>query len=164
MFPTFLRGCSVKILFLDIDGVLNSRRYDRTRDWTKQTDIDESRLPLLAQIISSTGAVIVLSSTWRVHWNRDASLCDEDGRYIDETFAKYGMRVFDKTPVLGRDAGRKDEINAYLASAEGVEKFAVLDDYRFGWGELADFVVLTNPHRGSGLEREHVQKTIALLI
>lgn len=153
----------MKILFLDIDGVLNSRRYDQTRDWTKQTDIDESRLPLLKEIVTATGARIVLSSTWRVHWNGDKSLCDEDGKYIDETFAKYGLQIFGKTPDLGIRADRKDEINAYLAQTEGVEKFAVLDDYRFGWGELSDFVVLTNPHRGAGLEREHVQQTIALL-
>ena len=153
----------MKILFLDIDGVLNSRRYDRTRDWNKQTDIDESRLPLLKEIVSQTDAVIVLSSTWRVHWNRDGALCDEDGKYINDTFARCGLRVYDKTPDLGRQADRKDEINAYLAQAEGVEKFAVLDDYRFGWGELSEYVVLTSPYRGRGLEREHVEKAVAVL-
>ena len=30
----------MKVVFLDIDGVLNSRKYDKTRDYSKQTDID----------------------------------------------------------------------------------------------------------------------------
>ncbi len=53
----------MKIIFLDIDGVLNSRTYDRKRNWNEQTDIDESRLPLVKEIVDSTGAEIVLSST-----------------------------------------------------------------------------------------------------
>ncbi len=52
----------MKIIFLDIDGVLNSRTYDRKRNWNEQTDIDESRLPLVKEIVDSTGAEIVLSS------------------------------------------------------------------------------------------------------
>jgi len=58
----------MKVIFLDFDGVLNSVKYDRKRDWNKLTFIDESRLPLLKQIVDSTGAVIVLSTTWRNHW------------------------------------------------------------------------------------------------
>ena len=55
----------MKVIFLDIDGVLNSGAYDRRRNWNELTDIDESRLPLVKQIVDQTGAVIVLSSTWR---------------------------------------------------------------------------------------------------
>ena len=32
----------MKIIFLDIDGVLNSKAYDSKRDWNKQTNIDEN--------------------------------------------------------------------------------------------------------------------------
>ena len=46
----------MKILFLDIDGVLNSRAYDRRRNWDEQTNIDETRLPLLREIVDRTGA------------------------------------------------------------------------------------------------------------
>lgn len=62
----------MKIIFLDIDGVLNSRAYDRKRNWNEQTDIDETRLPLIKEIVDATGAKIVLSSTWRQHWNKDS--------------------------------------------------------------------------------------------
>ena len=82
----------MKIIFLDIDGVLNSREYDRKRNWNEQTDIDETRLPLVKEIIDKTGAKIVLISTWRNHWDRDESLCDEDGMYINRLFSKYGTQ------------------------------------------------------------------------
>lgn len=57
----------MKVIFLDIDGVLNSRTYDRKRNWNEQTDIDETRLPLIKEIVDATDAKIVLSSTWRQH-------------------------------------------------------------------------------------------------
>lgn len=79
----------MKVVFLGIDGVLNSAAYDRQRDWTKRTYIDKTRLPLLKQIVDATGAEIVLSSTWREHWNKLPELCDEDGKYISECFAEY---------------------------------------------------------------------------
>ena len=50
----------IKVLFLDVDGVLNSRRdgYDIDLNTT-------SHMKLLQKIIQQTGAKIVLSSTWR---------------------------------------------------------------------------------------------------
>ena len=57
----------MKILFLDIDGVLNSRAYDCRRNWNDKTNIDETRLPLVKEIVEKTGAEIVLTSTWRRH-------------------------------------------------------------------------------------------------
>lgn len=154
----------MKILFLDIDGVLNSREYDRKRNWNEQTDIDETRLPLVKEIIDKTGAKIVLISTWRSHWNSDESLCDEDGNYINRLFAKYGLAIYDKTPDLGLLSKRKDEVKAWLAKRKsGIESFAILDDYRFGWDDLSDFYIHTNPNYGLGLEEEHVALAINVL-
>ena len=109
----------MKILFLDIDGVLNSREYDRRRNWNEQTDIDETRLPLVKEIIDKTGAKIVLISTWRNHWDRDESLCDGDGMYINRLFSKYGLAIYDKTPDFGLLSKRKDEVKAWLAEHTG---------------------------------------------
>lgn len=154
----------MKILFLDIDGVLNSREYDRKRNWNEQTDIDETRLPLVKEIIDKTGAKIVLISTWRSHWNRDVNLCDEDGMYINRLFSKYGLDIYDKTPDLGLLSKRKDEVKAWLAEYKSdIEGFVILDDYRFGWDDLSDFYIHTNPNYGLGLEKEHVEKAIELL-
>lgn len=154
----------MKVIFLDIDGVLNSRSYDRKRDWKKQTGIDETRLPLVKKIVDETGAKIVLSSTWREDWDKDAALCRADGVYINRVFAKYGLQVYDKTPNLGGYVERKDEVKGWLDSAgANIENFAIIDDYGFGWAELSDYFVKTNSVSGRGLEEEHVRKAIGIL-
>lgn len=154
----------MKIIFLDIDGVLNSRAYDRLRNRDEQTDIDETRLPLVKSIVDRTGAKIVLSSTWRVHWSVHPQLCDRDGIYINEVFAKYGLEIYDKTPSLGIRAERRDEIAKWLERArEKVESFVIIDDYRYGWADLSDRFVKTNPNFGLGLEQEHVEKAVEIL-
>ncbi len=154
----------MKIVFLDIDGVLNSRSYDRVRNYNVESNIDESRLPLLKEIIDASGAQIVLSSTWREYWDKDPVLCGDDGVYINQTFAKYGLKIYDKTPYMGICADRKDEIKSWLdANGKDVESFVIIDDYRYGWAELSDNFVKTNPHFGLGLEEEHVKKAIEIL-
>jgi len=153
-----------RIIFLDIDGVLNSRRYDRARDYSKQTDIDETRVPLVKEIVDATDAKIVLSSTWRYHWNADSSLCDEDGRYINEIFAKFGLTIYDKTPDLGIMASRREEIKEWLDTTdEKIDSFVIIDDYMFDWGEFVERFVRTEPQFRAGLEEEHVIKAIEIL-
>mgnify|MGYP003308514771 CR=1 FL=1 len=48
----------MKVIFLDIDGVLNSVRYDRERT-PEQGNVDETRLPLLKRIVDAAQAQIV---------------------------------------------------------------------------------------------------------
>ncbi|MBD5132008.1 MAG: hypothetical protein HDT28_05400 [Clostridiales bacterium] len=154
----------MKIIFLDIDGVLNSREYDRRRDWSKQTAIDETRLPFVKQIIDATGAVIVLSSTWRIHWNADKNKCREDGVYITELFAKYGVEIYDKTPDLGINGDRADEIREYLTTCgEDIESYVIIDDCRYDWREMNDRFVKTSPYRTLGIDEETTALAIKIL-
>lgn len=154
----------MKVIFLDIDGVLNSRYYDLKRDWNKQTNIDETRLPLLKEIVDKTGAKIVLSSTWRVHWNKEPEKCDVDVKYINKIFAKFGLEIYDKTPDIGDYAERHDEIKTWLDSSKDIiENFVKLDDYRYGWKGLSENFVKTDQNFGLGLDEEHVDKAIKIL-
>ena len=153
----------MKILFLDIDGVLNSARYDREKA-TEDGNIDASRLELVKEIIEKTGARIVLSSTWREHWEKDPTLCDNDGAEINRIFAEYGLTVFDKTPILPQHSPRAVEIGAWLEEHPEATAYAILDDETFGWTEaLASHWVKTNPRIGRGLEKAHVARAIELL-
>lgn len=153
----------MKIIFLDIDGVLNSVRYDRARTAT-QGNIDETRLPILKKITDETGAQIVLSSSWRKHWDKAADFCDDSGREINALFSKYGLTVYDKTPVLP-DNDRAEEVRLWLKEHNDTENFVILDDIQFGWGgDLQGHLVRTNSRIGFGLENEHVKKAIEILM
>ena len=89
----------MKIIFLDIDGVLNSEMYEWSRGEDRADNrIDLSRVRLLKDIVSATDAKIVLSSTWRLDWDKSPELCGEDGEYINQCLAQYGLFIIDKTP------------------------------------------------------------------
>lgn len=154
----------MKVIFLDIDGVLNSREYDAHRNFDELTNIDKTRLPYLKEIVDRTGAEIVLSSTWRGHWSVHRELCDVDGRYINDTLAEFGLKIIDKTPDLGLGAERADEISKWLKiTLYKVDAFVIIDDCAFGWGKLSGNLVKTSPRVGLGLEREHVEKAVKIL-
>ena len=151
----------MKILFTDIDGVLNSLQYDRQKS-SEQGNIDETRLPLLKRIVDETQAKIVLSSSWREHWHRDEALCDAVGKDIVALFAKYQLTIFDKTPKRP-DNDRAREIGMWLGENGPIARFAILDDIAWGWEELQPYLVRTNARIGRGLEARHVQQAIDLL-
>ena len=153
----------MKILFLDVDGVLNSALYDAERRSTPMGNVDETRLPLLRRIVDATGAVIVLSTSWRVYWDPDPTRCAPEWAEIGDPLTAFGLRVYDKTP---SDPGnnRDCEVRDWLEAHKGeVESFAILDDMSFGWGDLALRLVRTNYHKGRGLEERHVEAAIRLL-
>lgn len=54
------------VLFLDIDGVLNSVETMRSGRWNAGTEtLDPENVERLDRLIQLTGAVVVVSSTWR---------------------------------------------------------------------------------------------------
>lgn len=59
----------VKIIFLDIDGVLNSQLFyvhGRPGGVGLRSDIDPVPVEFLNELIADTGAKVVVSSTWRL--------------------------------------------------------------------------------------------------
>lgn len=152
----------MKIIFLDIDGVLNSVRYDRQRT-VNQGNIDETRLQLIKALVDETKALIVLSSSWRKHWEKDITQCDAIGRAINEVFAKYQLDIYDKTECLPNN-DRAEEIRKWLKLQGNIEAFVIFDDIAFGWGnDLQEHLIKTNPRIGFGLEEKHIQRAIELL-
>ena len=89
----------MKIIFLDIDGVLNSdlhyQQVDRNLPYEKKS-FNIQLVNNLNSITDKTGAKIVLSSTWR----KNRSLDD-----LKELFKRVGItgELIDKTPVLEFD-------------------------------------------------------------
>ncbi len=150
----------MKIIFLDIDGVLNSRQYDLCRS-ENDGNIDVTRLEMLKSLTDVTYAEIVLTSTWRSHWDPDGINTDDIGKGLEEIFVKYGMTLYGKTPYLGND--RAKEIMAWIEEHPEVESFVIFDDIKLGWGELDEKVVKTDPRIGRGVEDYHIAKAKEIL-
>lgn len=151
----------MKAVFLDIDGVLNSYSYDMKRT-ENDGNIDKTRLLVLKQVIDKTGAKIVLSSSWRVHWDKDPDICDDIGKEINSVFWEAGLEIYDKTPKVGY-LERAEEVRIWLKDNPGVTSFVILDDNGYGWGDLSKNLINTNYRIGRGLDQKHVLDAIKLL-
>ncbi|MES2060199.1 MAG: HAD domain-containing protein [Patescibacteria group bacterium] len=102
----------MKIIFLDIDGVLNS---NQSKGLDPRFPIDPHLASHIERIKENTGAEIVLSSSWR-HSDEGISAVE-----------KYIGKIHDITPTV--DNGfRGDEINAYLDNHPNITQHAIIDD------------------------------------
>lgn len=105
----------MKILFLDIDGVLNHRKSPTTNGVFV---IDEQLLPLLKRIVDETGVKIVLSSSWR--------LSIHSRLRVKDALKTIGTRFIDYTKFIS--GPRSEEIKEWLERHPKVTSFAILDD------------------------------------
>lgn len=150
----------MKVIFLDIDGVMNSQKYDLEKG-NDGGIMDPTRLDLLKELIDETQAEVVLTSSWRHNWSFHEAACFGSGKRIFRELFAHGIRAYDKTPSLFSD--RTQEIKAWLEDNPDAESFVILDDIPFGWEDLEPYVVKTNYRIGRGLEAEHIEKAIQIL-
>jgi hypothetical protein len=103
-----------KVLFLDIDGVVNKREnYDPSRK-SGPYPIDTYCAFLVGRIKLQTGCEVVLSSSWRHHPEGVENVSD---RVVE---------LLSVTPTLSGLRG--DEVQAWLDIHPEVEKYAIVDD------------------------------------
>ena len=112
-----------KIIFLDVDGVLNNETwamemYEQGTRVYREDMLYEPSLEQLRRIVKSTGALIVVSSAWRQIPTSYLHLC--------EWLRKIDLEVYDKTPYVGGDRG--DDITAWFRRHPGEWVYVILDD------------------------------------
>lgn len=182
-----------KILFLDVDGVLNHRgcdarvyyayfeddwfavprwegyvfepEYDGEEDESWITGMIPEKVALICDVVKRTGAEVVLTSSWKKHWSRDdKGSQDAMAIYLDEAFAANGVVVADKVDEVAGPWRRGTAIKAYLAE-HPCEKFAVLDDEDFCDydGELDGHVVYTSGWQETGMSADDAARVEELL-
>lgn len=160
------------LIFLDIDGVLNShdwwnRREGEPKELMGLYDLDPLACQRLQDICKVTGASLVISSTWRIYHPLDT---------LRELFKQRGLTA----PVIGRtpdlrghektfeepwhNFGRGLEIQwwlqHYLPSDEAVcnQRFVIIDDDR-DMGDLLGKLVQTRTATGlTDLEVPYIYK------
>jgi hypothetical protein len=157
----------MKVIFLDVDGVLNDQMWLRLYE---NGEIDKERVARLAEIVKATSAVIVLSSSWRVLPDELDDMDKWVWRQLVEALHEYGMSIHDRTPVIGMD--RPLEIKTWLDQHKGqVEAFVSIDDdFRkedYAKYDIEDCLVKTSFYGVEGvlggLQDRHVEEAIRKL-
>jgi hypothetical protein len=97
-----------RIIFLDVDGVLNGRNYYLTKSYTnaKQKDnwdmviqVCRKNLFWVGLLCRITNSKVVLSSSWRYGWNTDGTVNNNhEMGLVDKLFKKYGVNIISITP------------------------------------------------------------------
>lgn len=114
------------IIFLDIDGVLNSASYQMLmvqNDCTIEDKyghlFDPECVKQLGRIIDATGAQIVISSDWK-------DTLGLDGLREMWRERKLPGAIIDVTPTFSSHRG--DEIERWLENTDEVNSYAIIDD------------------------------------
>ena len=143
----------MKVIFLDVDGVLNNsnwaiRMYDEGVHVYAENLLDEHAVRLLKQLIDATDAKIVVSSSWRRDEYAMQCLSDQ----------LKPMEIYDVTPL--KSSIRGEEITAWLKKRKDVEAYVILDDDS-DMGDHMDHLIQTTFQRG--LQPEHIEEAIKWL-
>ena len=152
----------IKIIFLDVDGVLNC---SSTKDLCGcYKGIEDEKVSHLRKIIEVTDAKIVLVSSWKYHWYKDPNLKDkqdESAKYLDAKLNSQGLFVMDKTEdeSVYRGEGILEYLRCLKSKGVKVDKFVILDDEVFDYKEtrLMKHLVQTS-FSGGGLQEKHIFK------
>jgi hypothetical protein len=131
-----------KVLFFDIDGVVNSERTcaafkGRPHCFTGRdlNQFDWVAIGLIRALCIATGAAIVLSSSWR--YDHEAA---DVGRAL-------GLNIIGATPKTN-DKSRGDEVAMWLENNPHVTQYAIVDDIDAFHKYQQRFFVKTNDYEG----------------
>lgn len=158
---------AIKVIFLDIDGVLNTYF---TKEYTKMGAIfiEEKKVEILKKIIEQSDAKIVLSSTWRMGWEhiehgKSDTWYAKDFIELKDKLQELGVILYDKTQVLDSTMRRRGkEIELYLKSRNDIDGYAILDDLGGRWlRPCSSHLVQTSEYRG--LEEKHIKTVLKML-
>ncbi len=168
----------MKLLFLDIDGVLNDHQYDRD---VLCGQIHKDKVALLNRVLRETGCHIVLSSAWRYIVHRGESnllgmewLLRSHGVIAGRLAGITRPDTMERPPVWTGLPGswpmvneRGQQITDFLATAVGTigvpaTSYAVIDDLDLGISEAGHPFVQTDGD--AGMTAEHADELIELIM
>lgn len=151
----------MKVIFLDIDGVLNSDEYfDKTSGLNitgVEGQVDINKIKLLQTAVRDTGAKVVLSSSWRN---------TRMGQELRNLLLIYGLFT-DTTPHMNNERG--EEIKEWLNQHNEVEDFVILDDEVFDSFDeqlIGKLIKVSNENGkgfGEGLQEKDIEEIIKRL-
>lgn len=164
----------MKVVFLDIDGVLNHQHFGS--DEQSMFGFDDKCIDGLRYILCCTGAKIVITSAWRnFDYEPRVSSTMPWRRALEEKLCKPGA-IIGQTPHLdgrakadGTRMTRADEIIEWMhmphMHEEKIDSYAILDDEVscYKGTELEDNVVDCDIKNGTGLDAVNACHAVRIL-
>lgn len=160
----------MKVIFLDIDGVLNG---EYSKIYKKEDgDLDCKKAKLIKELVRKTGAKIVLSSSWKHRWDNTLRK-----KKLLKFFAENSLKLYDITPtfdgddyeiiyagkaVYERDFVRGREITQYLLTHD-IESYVIFDDIIDLGKEHKDNLIVTKFYYGNGISKKDIKKALKIL-
>ena len=162
-----------RIIFLDIDGVLNYDFWNQShqREISNGTLIDAKKVKLLSLLIQRTNAKIVLHSGWKYWFDEDFKPICPEAENLVMLFKKEGLLLEDITPDHATEEIRRNkkfshvkafEILAWLAEHKDIDNWVVIDDLDLHSKEIEMHQVKTDPR--IGLTIDDVYKAEKMLL
>ena len=130
----------MKIIFLDVDGVLNNNIFLKKRRIILKENkgiyiprLDDKNFIALKTLVERTNAKIILSSYWRYYFDKNLmpnnNGLHNHGKDLTLKLRKHNLSLKDKTSTdLTRFQKRGDIIKEYLHTHEDIDNFVILDD------------------------------------
>ena len=149
----------MKIIFLDIDGVLNSVQYykkvDRKEeDWNR---FNPNAVEIIKRLVEEFNAKIVISSTWRYGLVKELK-----NEMVKSGLIKYLHKDW-KTPVIyPGHQNRGNEIRAWLENHPDTDKYVIIDDDESILGEQKKHFIKTDINEG--MTEKHYYNAREILI
>ena len=156
----------MNIIFLDIDGVLNSLPYfENMASKNEFCELNNDNVSILAKIYHQNDAKIVLSSTWRFLKDKTGHAGDMYS-YLIQTLSEYNMQIISITPIIS--ANRPKEIKAWLDNNNiyKVINYIIIDDDfskshydKYGLGDkLIQTKYFCHDLSEGGLQEKHIKQ------
>ena len=147
-----------KVIFLDIDGVLNTS-YTKHRDQA----LDDFRLDYLAKIVNKTRAKIVLTSTWRYNLSKSLfsfKAYNNSAKSLIESLKERGLKISALLPDTPNNR-RAEDISEFIKKHK-VTNFVILDDELFNYDslKLSEHLLRTSFYEDNELDAGLTQKMI----
>lgn len=158
----------MKVVFLDIDGVLNNTSTEET--FEDCYFVEDEKVKLLKQLVTRTNAKLVLSSTWREGWYARERIENPSKSFqsairlfeaLEKKLSEYDLEFLSYTEDFGN---RGEEIDLWLKNWNGepIESFVILDDMYPEDLKLHQ-EKLVQTVESFGLTQEDVEKAVAML-
>jgi len=157
----------MKVIFLDIDGVLNSQMLIEKNENEK---IDIAAVKLLKNLVDKSGAVVVMSSGWKLWFDENMVTDDAEAKYLYDILFQYGIDIYGKTPDFSTDEIRTKrtfaevkamEIIAWLEKHCDVDKYVILDDLNLKNDQINANLVQTDGR--VGITEEDIMRAMEIL-